>query len=270
VAEADDNGLVDPKEIEARIEEGTRLVAITHASNVTGTVNDIATIGALCDAKGIPLLVDAAQTAGCIPVDVERMRIDFLAFSGHKGLLGPQGTGGLYVREERRLAPLTRGGTGSLSDREEQPTFLPDMYESGTLNVPGIAGLGEGVAWILSHGVESVRNHDQHLREAFLDALGGQSRMRVFGPPGSASCTGAISLTIDGVSPSLVGELLENRYGILSRIGLHCAPRAHRTIGTYPEGTVRLSWGPFTRERDVRGAANALREISRTGSQLHA
>jgi cysteine desulfurase/selenocysteine lyase len=265
LAEGDGNGLVDPKEIEAKLEPGTRLVVATHASNVTGTVNDVATIGAICRERGVPFLVDAAQTAGCVPIDVERMCVDFLAFSGHKGLLGPQGTGGLYVKEEGRLAPLTRGGTGSLSDREDQPEFLPDRFESGTLNVPGIAGLGEGVAWIMRRGIERIMEHDRRLREAFHSAISHEGRIRAFGAVEAERCTGVISVTLQDVSPSRVGELLESRYGILTRIGLHCAPRAHRTIGTFPEGTVRLSWGPFTREGDVRTAARALVEIARRG-----
>ena len=186
------------------------------------------------------------------------MHVDYLAFSGHKGLLGPQGTGGLFVRQEADLAPLTRGGTGSLSDREDQPEFLPDRFESGTLNVPGIAGLGAGASYLLKRGVESVAAHDRLLRSAFLAALAGDLRVKVFGGAESIPYTGVVSIRIDGISPSTAGEALEKRFGILTRIGLHCAPRAHRTIGTFPDGTVRLGWGPFTRERDMVKAARAI------------
>jgi cysteine desulfurase / selenocysteine lyase len=260
--EAGPDGLVSAADFAARLAAGTRLAVVTHASNVTGTVNDIAAIGAACRERGVRLLVDAAQSAGCIPIDLETLPVDYLAFSGHKGLLGPQGTGGLFVRQEDDLLPLTRGGTGSLSDREDQPEFLPDRFESGTLNVPGIAGLGAGVSWLLARGVQSVAAHDQRLRGAFLAALHGDPRVTVFGGARDVPHTGVLSVRIEGVSPSTAGEALEKRFGILTRIGLHCAPRAHRTIGTFPDGTVRLGWGPFTREKDMVKAARAMRALA--------
>jgi cysteine desulfurase family protein len=255
---ADSTGAVDPEEVGRRITPDTKLVAVTHGSNVTGAVNDIAAIARVCRERGVRLLVDAAQTAGCIPIDLERVPIDFMAFSGHKGLLGPQGTGGLFVREERDLPPLMRGGTGSLSDREEQPEFLPDRYESGTLNVPGIAGLAEGARHLLRRGVDKVAAHDRRLREILLESIKGHAGIRVFGPAPGAASTGVLSVLIGGLSSSEAGEALEARFGILTRIGLHCAPSAHRTIGTFPGGTVRLSWGPFTTESDMLRAGGAL------------
>jgi cysteine desulfurase / selenocysteine lyase len=264
--EAGTDGLVSSGEVAARLGGGVRLAVVTHASNVTGTVNDIAAISAVCRERGVMLLVDAAQSAGCIPIDLARLPVDYLAFSGHKGLLGPQGTGGLFVRQESDLPPFTRGGTGSLSDREDQPEFLPDRFESGTLNVPGIAGLGEGVSWLLKWGVESVAAHDRRLRDTFLAALDADPRVTVFGGQESVPHTGVISVRIGGVSPSEAGESLERQFGILTRIGLHCAPRAHRTIGTFPDGTVRLGWGPYTRERDMVRAARAILAIARSTS----
>jgi cysteine desulfurase / selenocysteine lyase len=263
IVEAGADGTVDPGEFARRLGEGARLAVATHASNVTGTVNDVAAIGAACRDQGVPFLVDAAQTAGCIPIDLSRLPVDYLAFSGHKGLLGPQGTGGLFVRSAEGLPPFTRGGTGSLSDREDQPDFLPDRFESGTLNVPGIAGLGEGVSWILRRGAEAVAAHDRRLRSAFLACLEGDGRVTVYGGPQSVPHTGVISIVVSGVSPSEAGERLEREFGILTRIGLHCAPRAHRTLGTFPHGTVRLAWGPFTRERDMVRAARAVLAIAR-------
>ncbi len=260
--EAGRDGLVNPREVADRLRAGMRLAVVTHASNVTGTVNDLAAICAACRERGVRLLVDAAQTAGCIPIDLAEVPLDYLAFSGHKGLLGPQGTGGLFVREESDLPPFTRGGTGSLSDREDQPEFLPDRFESGTLNVPGIAGLGEGAAYLLKQTVERVAEHDRCLRKAFLAALAGDPRVTVFGGTEDIPHTGVVSVGIDGVSPSEAGEELESRFGILTRIGLHCAPRAHRTIGTFPDGTVRLGWGPFTRETDMMRAARAIRALA--------
>jgi cysteine desulfurase / selenocysteine lyase len=263
VVEAGRDGRVDPGAFARALVPGTRLAVVTHASNVTGTVNDVAAIAAHCGQRGVPLLVDAAQTAGCLPIDLQVLRADYLAFSGHKGLLGPQGTGGLFVRTEGDLPPFTRGGTGSLSDREDQPEFLPDRLESGTLNVPGLAGLGEGAAYLHGRGVEQVGAHDMRLRAAFLAALDGDSRVTVYGGGEEVPHTGVVSIAVAGVSPSEVGEALESRFGILTRIGLHCAPRAHRTIGTFPHGTVRLGWGPFTGEADMVRAARALLAIAR-------
>jgi selenocysteine lyase/cysteine desulfurase len=225
-------------------------------------VNDIAAIGAVCRERGVRFLVDAAQTVGCIPVDLEHTSVDYMAFSGHKGLLGPQGTGGLYVRDEGDLPPLLRGGTGSLSDREEQPEFLPDRFESGTLNVPGIVGLSEGVRYLLKKGVQTIMEHDRLLREVLLEAVSGDSRIRVIGATSEALSTGVMSVVIRDVSPSATGEALEKRFGILTRIGLHCAPSAHRSIGTFPDGTVRLSWGTFTTARQIARAGRALLSIA--------
>ncbi len=261
VARADNEGRVNPEDIASKLLPGTRLVIVTHASNVTGTVNDIARIGRHCRDHGVLFLVDAAQTAGCLPIDTAQIPLDYLACSGHKGLLGPQGTGALYVRDETNIAPLTMGGTGSLSDREVQPGFLPDRFESGTLNVPGIAGLGEGVAYVLRRGVERISTHDRRLREIFLSEISQTHEITIHGN-GEGPHTGVLSISIAGLDPSQAGELLEKRFGILSRIGLHCAPLAHRTIGTFPDGTVRLSWGPFTTERDILVAARAVKRVA--------
>jgi cysteine desulfurase / selenocysteine lyase len=261
-AAADPTGRVSVEKVVSRMTPDTRLVAVTHASNVTGAMNDIAAICAACRSRNVPLLVDAAQTAGCVPIDMSRVPVDYLAFSGHKGTLGPQGTGGLFVRDERALPPLLRGGTGSLSDREEQPEFLPDRYESGTLNTPGLAGLAAGITYILERGVESIRDHDARLREVLLDIIAGEGRVTAIGAsPGDY--TGVLSVVFQDVSPSEAGEPLEVSHGILTRIGLHCAPGAHRSIGSFPAGTVRLSWGPFTTERDIVRAGKALLAVAR-------
>ena len=277
VVQADASGKVPAEKVSSAMKDNTCLVILTHASNVTGAVNDVAAVGDLCRKRGVPLLLDAAQSAGCVPVDVQDMHIDYLAFSGHKGLLGPQGTGGLYIGDDRLHNPLMRGGTGSLSDSEEQPEFFPDRFESGTLNVVGIAGLAEGVNYVLNRDVHAIQQHDTELMQLFLDALCGDSRFILYGPcaerikphgeqvRGHAKQvrqTGVLSLNILGQSPSEVGQLLDRDYGIQTRIGLHCAPSAHRSIGTFPDGTVRLSWGPFTRERDVHAVVRALRNIA--------
>ena len=254
-------GVIEPAAFCAAVTAGARLAVVTHASNVTGAVTDLAAIGRHCRGLGVPLLADAAQTAGSLPIDSEALSVDFLAFSGHKGLLGPQGTGGLYVRDERALEPLMRGGTGSRSDREEQPEFLPDRYESGTLNAPGLAGLGAGVEYLLRRGVESVQAHERRLLELFLEGLAGEARITTYGPSGAAACTGVLSLNVEGLSCSEAGSELEDRFGIATRVGLHCAPIAHRSLGTFPHGTVRFSWGPFTRRPDVQAAVRALRAL---------
>jgi cysteine desulfurase family protein len=275
--QADASGKVSAGQIESAIKKNTCLVILTHASNVTGAVNDAAAVGDLCRKRGVPFLLDAAQSAGCVPVDVQDMHIDYLAFSGHKGLLGPQGTGGLYIGDDRLHKPLMRGGTGSLSDSEEQPEFLPDRFESGTLNVVGIAGLAAGVNYVLNRGVDAIQRHDAELMELFLEALCGDSRFILYGPcaervkplqeqaAGYAQRvlqTGVLSMNILGQSPSVVGQLLDRDYGVQTRIGLHCAPSAHRSIGTFPDGTVRLSWGPFTRKKDVHAVVRALQNIA--------
>ena len=262
VVEADAAGRLDPLAVEAAFRDSTRLVAVTHASNVCGTVTEAAAVGRLCRQRGVLFVVDAAQTAGCLPFGVEELGADFLAFSGHKGLLGPQGTGGLYIRDPGVLEPLEFGGTGSLSDREEQPEFLPDRFESGTLNVHGLAGLAGGVRYLLRRGVEAVAAHDRRLLEILLEGLKGEPRIKVYGSGEAEGRVGVLSVNLTGISPSESGRRLEREFGILTRIGLHCAPRAHRTLGTFPDGTVRLSWGPFTREAEVHAAVRGLRRLA--------
>ena len=267
VVPASAGGVIEAASFCAAVTAGTRLAVVTHASNVTGAVTDVAAIGAHCRRLGVPLLVDAAQTAGSLPIDVEALGVDYLAFSGHKGLLGPQGTGGLYVRAEDALEPLQRGGTGSRSDREEQPEFLPDRYESGTLNNPGIAGLGAGVQYLLHRGVTDVQAHEQGLLAMFLEGMAGTPGVSTYGPAGATGRTGVLSLNLSGLSCSEAGTQLEDRFGLLTRVGLHCAPLAHRSLGTFPEGTVRFSWGAFTRPGDVRAAARAVRLLAAAGGR---
>lgn len=263
VIDADITGYISPEMMIKAVKENTKLLIATHASNVTGTINDIDKIGRLCKERGIPFLVDAAQTSGVIPIDINRVHVDFLAFSGHKGLLGPQGTGALYRGGESiSINPLMRGGTGSLSDREIQPDFSPDRYESGTLNVVGIAGLGAGIEYIQKHGIEKILDHDSHLLEILLDKLSGNNRISIHGIKKPYEQTGVLSMNIEGISPSKTGEILDREYGIQTRVGLHCAPSAHRTIGTFPDGTVRLSWGIFTKEKDVLRVVRVLQRIS--------
>ena len=206
--------------------------------------------------------MDAAQTAGSWPIDVQTSYIDLLAFTGHKGLLGPAGTGGLYIRQGLELEPLIHGGTGSRSELEEQPPFLPDRYESGTLNAAGIAGLGAAVKFIMETGLDSIMLRKAELARLLLQRLYELNGVTVYGTGNPLSSTAVVSITMDGIDPSEVERILDTRYGISVRSGLHCAPRAHKTIGTFPEGTVRLAPGYFTTDEDIDTVVEALREIA--------
>lgn len=259
------DGSLDLRAMEAAITPGTRLVVATHASNVTGTLMPLAAVAGIAHRAGALLLVDAAQTAGVIPIDQPALGIDFLAFTGHKGLHGPPGTGGLALGngvELEDLAPLVRGGTGSRSEFEQQPELLPDKYESGTLNGSGIAGLAAGVRWLVSRGVEQLRVHEAGLTDELLGGLSEIPGVSVYGPSDSEKMTAVVSCRVSGLSVSEAGLRLDDEFEILSRVGLHCAPLAHKTIGTFPEGTIRLAPGPFTTRGDVRAAVAAIAQIA--------
>lgn len=256
------DGRLDLEAVRRAIRRDTRLLVTTHASNVAGTINPVADLAALAREAQIPYLVDAAQTAGAIPIDVQALGVDLLAFTGHKALLGPTGTGGLYVREGLALTPLMRGGTGSDSAHEIQPEFLPDAYESGTLNLAGIAGLGAAARFLLEIGIEAVRAHEHKLIAEFLAGASEISGLTFYGPKDAAFQCGLASFNIEGALPSEVGLILDQSFGIMSRTGLHCAPSAHRTLGTFPTGTVRFSFGWFNTAAEVQKGLEALREIA--------
>ena len=267
VVPCSDRGELDPEDIRAAFRTNTRAVVLTHASNVTGTIMPVQEIGVLTRERGdMVLCVDAAQTAGALPVDVEAMAVDLLAFTGHKSLYGPQGTGGLYIRKglDEKIAPLMRGGTGSRSEFEEQPDFMPDKYESGTPNTIGLAGLGAGAAFILEQGVEAVREKEEALTRRFLHHLQDlRGDVTVYGPPAAQKRIPLISFNLRDITPSDAALYLDEQWGIMCRPGLHCAPAAHRTIGTFPQGTVRFSFGFFNTEEHVDLAAEALRRLLR-------
>jgi len=257
-------GLLNPGDVRAAIGPRTRLLVVAHASNVTGTIQPIAALGQIAREHGFLFCLDAAQTAGVLPIHVAEMAIDLLAFSGHKSLFGPQGTGGLYIREgiERQLRPLTMGGTGSRSEFETQPDFMPDKYESGTPNAIGLAGLGAGVRFVLAEGIDAIRRKEEALTERFLNGLASMNGVTMYGPPDAASRTAAVSFDIAGVSPSEAALELDERFGILCRPGLHCAPAAHRTIGTFPQGTIRFGFGYFNTEEEISIGLEAIRSIA--------
>jgi cysteine desulfurase family protein len=256
------DGSIDLGKVDASLQPGARLLVTTHASNVTGTILPVADLAAIARRSGAYSVVDAAQTAGTVPIDVEALGIDVLAFTGHKGLFGPTGTGGLYVREEVDLTPLVRGGTGSDSAHEVQPEFMPDAFESGTLNVAGIAGLAAGVRFLMEVGVEAVQAHERQLATRFADAARSIPGVRIYGPSDPRSRCGIVSFNLAGASPSEVGLLLDEAFAIMARTGLHCAPAAHRTLGTFPDGTVRFGFGWFNTTAEVDAAVDALRQIA--------
>ena len=263
VAVCDAQGRLDPDAVRRLLTPKTRLILINHASNVTGTIQPIAEIGALAKQAGVPFAVDAAQTAGVCPLDMQQNAIDFLAFTGHKSLGGPQGTGGLALGPDVDLRPLVFGGTGSASESELQPEFLPDKLESGTLNAIGLAGLGAALADLNAFVVGNVLQHEQKLLRRFREGLRELPQILVYGPDDPAESVGVLSLNVAGISCDEVGVRLEQQFGILTRTGLHCAPAAHRSIGTLAKGTVRFSVSRFTTEAEIDAALAALAIIAR-------
>ena len=259
---------MDPADLETRIEKDTRAVVMLHASNVCGTVLPAAEIGAICRARGIRFILDTAQTAGTLPLNMDGMNIDALAFTGHKGLLGPQGTGGFLIREEMasELEPLITGGTGSISHTEDVPDFLPDRFEAGTLNLPGIAGLSASLGWLLAQPEGSLLTHELKLTARFLrgmEALEADGLLQIIGKHGTDGRTGVVSIVPLHMDPAELAFRLDERYGIATRVGLHCAPAAHQTLGTWPAGTVRFSFGAFNTETETDEAARAVAALCR-------
>ena len=263
VAACDSCGRLDPLTIKTALTPRTRLVLLVHASNVTGTLLPIAEVANIAREAGIRFAVDAAQTAGVHPIDVQSGGIDFLTFTGHKSLGGPQGTGGLVIGPDVDLRPLMFGGTGSASESENQPAFLPDKLESGTLNAIGIAGLGASLAALTEFGVENVLAHERKLMKLFRDGLKEMPDIEVYGPENTAESVGVLSLNVASRPCEEVGMELERNFDILTRTGLHCAPATHRTIGTFGRGTVRFSVSRFNTESDIHAALEALSKIAR-------
>jgi cysteine desulfurase/selenocysteine lyase len=267
-------GVLDPADVEAAIRPNTKMVALNHASNVVGTLLPVAEVGAICREHDLLLLVDAAQTGGAYPIDVQSDQIDLLGFTGHKSLGGPMGTGGLIVGErvdETQIEPLIRGGTGSRSEHEWQPDFLPDLWESGTPNVVGLAGLEAGVRWVLERGVEAIRAHELALARALIEGLqalpstgsGQHPGVIVYGTLDTELQMATVSFNVAGMSPSEVGLRLDDEYGIMCRVGLHCAPAAHKTIGTFPDGTVRFGLSAFNTADEVQAAIDAVHQLAK-------
>jgi len=261
------DGRLDVRDVEMAIKSTTRLVVVTHASNVVGTISPVAEIASVAHRAGALLLVDAAQTAGVITIDMRAMGIDLLAFTGHKELQGPPGIGGLVISDNvdvSQIEPLIRGGTGSRSESEEQPDDLPDKFESGTANLAGIAGLGAGLKWIKDRGIGKIRSHMKKLSQTLIDGLLAIPEVKIYGTLDSERSVAIVSFTVVGKRVSEIGLRLDEEYGVLSRVGLHCAPAAHKTIGSLPEGTVRLAPGVFTTMDDIREAIKAISRVVRS------
>ena len=253
--------------LDGLLQRNTRAVILLHASNVSGTLMDVSSVGSWCRRNGILCIVDSAQSAGTVPISMEQMGIDILLFAGHKGLYGPQGIGGFVAGKETaaRMEPLIAGGTGSVSHLETMPSFLPDRLEAGTLNIPGIAGLKAGISFVREVTPERILEHERHLTAAFLESvkdLCDEGRIRVIGKRSLEERLGVISITTPGRELAEVADQLDRGFGIQTRVGLHCAPNAHRTLGTFPEGTIRFSFGYFNTEADADTAIEAVRSIA--------
>lgn len=260
------DGTLNPFKVEAAITPATKAVVITHASNVSGTILPIKKIGELCASRQVLFIVDAAQTAGVIPIDMHAMHIDMLCITGHKGLLGPQGIGALLLTDKvvSELDPLIVGGTGSMSDSEEIPTILPDRFEAGTPNLPGIIGLHASLMWLKNRGISAIFDHEVKLTDLFLQQLKPleeTGHVKIIGLPNTQGRVGVVSIQTPMEDLAFVARNLDTNFGIQTRVGLHCAPSAHKTLKTFPTGTIRFSFGWSNTEEDVNFAICALKKI---------
>ena len=298
--QCESDGSLKPEKLLSCLRPETKAVVMTHASNVFGTMLPIQEVGAFCKENGLIFILDSAQTAGVFPIDMEKMHIDILCFTGHKGLLGPQGIGGFILRDElvMKIEPLISGGTGSLSNVETVPEFMPDRFEAGTPNLPGIFGLHAALNWLRKQGeadllkgeslkensavqevfgktlfsveqcfsaaLEKIRKHELHLTAEFLkmlDPLEKEGKLKIIGKKDTEMRTGVVSIQTLTRELSDTAFQLDTCYGIMTRVGLHCAPSAHKTMGTYPTGTIRFSFGFANTDQEVKIAADALREL---------
>lgn len=259
----DEEGGIKAEDFIPYIKENTKAIITTHASNVCGTIIPIEDIGALCKEKGLIYAVDTAQSAGILNIDMQKANIDFLAFTGHKGLLGPQGIGGFIASDklEGLIEPVISGGTGSLSDSEEMPDFLPDRFESGTLNLPGIIGLHQALVYLKEAGIDNMRNQKMEITKYFLDQVKDIEGVKIAGKKGIEGRLGVVSIDFEGFDNSIVAFYLSSKYNIMTRVGMHCAPRAHKTLKTFPQGTVRFSFSHFNTKEEVDICIDAIKTI---------
>jgi cysteine desulfurase family protein len=258
-------GVVDPAAFEKAITPATRLIAMTHGSNVLGTIQPIENIGRIAHAKGVRFLVDGAQTIGIVPIDVQKQHIDVLAFPGHKSLLGPTGTGGLYVHTTVSIDdinPFREGGTGGDSSSPLQPRLFPYFLEGGTPNTVGIAGLGAAAEYVIAHDPAKTLAKERAMVQRIIDLALANPKFTLYGPPTAANRVGTVSFTIEGYTPQEAGSILDESFGIAVRPGLHCSPYAHKTLGTFPDGTIRVSPGHFNTDAELEALLDALTQIS--------
>ncbi|WP_434291782.1 aminotransferase class V-fold PLP-dependent enzyme [Clostridium botulinum] len=256
-------GLINIEDFKNAIKDSTRLVVLSHASNIVGTIQPLETIGKICKEKGIYFIIDSAQTAGVLPLNFQNLNCNALAFTGHKSLLGPQGIGGFIIDDELNniATNFIEGGTGSLSESTLQPDFLPDKFESGTMNTPGIAGLLAGIEYINEEGLNAIKEREEYLSKEFINGLLNIDSVKVYGPLDASLRTATISINSSKIDNSELGFLLDSEFGIMVRTGLHCAPLAHKTIGSFPQGTLRFSFGAFNDIKDINYALYALNSI---------
>jgi cysteine desulfurase family protein len=257
------DGTIDLVDLESAIRDNTKLIVTTHVSNLTGTIFPIEEIGRVCNKHKIPYLLDASQSAGVLSIDIKKYNISFLAVPGHKGLLGPQGTGVLVINSDMEIKHLKEGGTGSQSSSLEHPNFYPDKLEAGTHNLPGIAGLNAGLKYILKRGTKSIYSHEKTLLDTFIIELRKNPKIKIYGPESIEHRIGVVPINIEGMDSSEVANILDTEYNIAVRPGLHCAPLAHKAIGTEKLGAVRFGIGPFNKSNDILVAVKALNEIAK-------
>ena len=258
-----EDGSLEFSSAEGLLRPNTKAVVMLHASNVCGTLMPAAKVGAFCQKHALRFILDTAQTAGVFPIDMEAMHIDALAFTGHKGLLGPQGIGGFILQPDMvaQITPLIAGGTGSISHEEKMPPFMPDRFEAGTMNLPGIMGLHAALDWLARETPEAIRDHELMLTHRFLEGVHEIGGLRVAGRQDGDGRAGVVSVVPDCADPAMMADALEREYGIMVRVGLHCAPNAHKTLGTYPMGTVRFSFGWQNTVQQVDTALLALSRL---------
>lgn len=262
----DEEGALRLDALPQLVRPNTKAIIMTHASNVCGTLQPLAAIGSFCHKHNLKFIVDSAQSAGVLPINMQEMHIDALAFTGHKGLLAPQGIGGFVLRESiiDAIAPLIVGGTGSLSHTEHTPCFMPDKFEAGTLNLPGIAGLHASLTWLQQQGISKILTHELTLTQQFLDGLQqleAQKLLRIIGKKDCSERVGVVSISTDVMDIAELAFILADKYAIATRVGLHCAPNAHKTLGTYPTGTLRFSFGWHNTAEEVNVALQSLKEV---------
>lgn len=263
VVQCNNLGELDPCDIEPLIKDNTKALIMTHSSNVCGTILPYKEIGQVCKNHNLTFIADTAQTAGCVPIDMKKMNIDILCFTGHKSLLGPQGIGGFIIKDElvKEVNPFIEGGTGSLSEQEIQPEYMPDKFEGGTPNIPGIFGLNAALKYLKSIGTENIQCHELKLTKEFIEGILSIDKVKVIGSTSCKNRTSVVSLDFPDNDNGEISYLLSKNFGISTRCGLHCAPSAHKTLGTFPNGTVRFSFGPFNTSDDVKYTISSIKKV---------